>query len=306
LLLDSSPTPQLLLSENNIIVYANNSAARVLRVKHTDETGDDKKEENQEEASIRDMETEEDDEQFDKPKPTGLEGRTIDQLNIEIADENIRRWLSLIQVFENIKLHLSKREAHEYGTAELAEMYGEGPKYTSYDYYGDEERSRQGNSIHADSVMRDTAPIVIEREDGERIPATMYVSIIDPYNTGYSYSAISLIPGKIGNDATFTSQLAVQEKRTRRRDKIREKLHRHHSSGVGGGNQVAARATGKSGENMVDRVREIKDLILDEMEYCFIALSPDGDIVITNSATKAVLGQETLQASIGFVKSTSM
>jgi hypothetical protein len=58
---------------------------------------------------------------------------------------------------------------------------------------------------------------------------------------------------------------------------------------------------GKSGETMMRRVARIKDLILDEMEYCFIALSPDGDIVITNAATKAVLGQETLEASIGWV-----
>ena len=183
-------------------------------------------------------------------------------------------------------------------------MYGEGPKYNSYDYYGDQERAQKGHGAHADNALRDTAPVIIEREDGKSIPATMFVSLIDPYSTGYSYSSVSFVPGKVGLDATFTTQTNIEDRQTRQRRK-RDRLRRRKmapelvTAVVKVEEPIAEQATGKSGESMIKRLKRIKDRILDEMEYCFIALSPDGDIVITNAATKAVLGKETLEASIG-------
>ncbi|KAI5817187.1 hypothetical protein BZA77DRAFT_367265 [Pyronema omphalodes] len=303
LLLDSSPSPQLLLSESNVIVYANKCAARIFKVNVVEELKEEESVDAEDAQSTGDQENEEAE---DKPITTGLEGHTLDQLNIDIADEEIRRFLTLIQVLENIKLNLNKRESRKRGTDAnvRAELYGEGPKYTNYDYYGDLERASKGHGIHADRAIRDTAPVVIEREDGKKVPATMFVSLIDPFSTGYSYSSISFVPGDIHDDATFTTQMTVEDKqmrRKRKRDMLRSKLtheNRNDPTAVAQG-AIPENGIGRSGESMIERVRRIKDLILDEMEYCFIALSPDGDIVITNAATKAVLGQETLQASIG-------
>jgi hypothetical protein len=310
LLLDSSPSPQLLLSESNIIVYANKCAARVLRIKNVEGSKEEKFQDRDEEQSPEDPvdDQKENEEEFEKPIPTGLEGHSIDQLNIDLAEEDTRRWVSLVQVFENIKLNLNKREAKNKGTnaAQQADMYGEGPKYASYDYYGDQERSHKGHGAHADTIIRDTAPIVIEREDGQCVLATMYAALIDPFSTGYSYTAVSFVPGVGKDDVTITTQMTVEDNQTRRnrkRDKLRNKfIHHHYQNSLPGmEGSLPEQLIGKSGETMMRRVARIKDLILDEMEYCFIALSPDGDIVITNAATKAVLGQETLEASIGWV-----
>jgi hypothetical protein len=252
-------------------------------------------------------EAEEDSEGFEKPIPTGLEGHTIEQLNIEIADKDLRRWVTIYQVFENIKLNLAKREAKRDGrNAEHdVDLYGEGPKYSNYDYYGDQERAKHGGDTHTDTTIRDTAPIVIEREDGNSMPATMFVSLIDPYHTGYSYSAISFIPGPVEEDATFSTQLAEPAdgarpaRHERKRDRLRRKIGHRLEQLANTDLSQPEQGTANSGEDMLRRVARIKDLVLDEMEYSFIALSPDGDVVITNAATKAVLGQETLKASIG-------
>lgn len=346
----------MLLSESNLIVYANKSAARIIRVINleseikisskaennnsvgpvsgqedpvsTDETPDlpgmkraefktmDADAENEEE-------NEQDDENEKKAADTmaaGLRGRTLDQLNIEIVDEDLRRWVTLTQVFENIKISLSKREAKMSGDEDMrAEMYGEGPKYKNYDYYGDLERAKMGGIVEPDRVLRDTIPVVITKEDGGTMEATMYVTLIDPYSTGSSYSSVTLVPRHptLLKDATFSDQMAQpkETQRVRKRDKLKAKFNslQHHDEALEA--EVAALeveieeeeeanagpySTGKSGADMIKRVARLKDLILDEMEYSFIALSPDGDIVITNKATKAVLGAETLQASIGY------
>ncbi|KAF8524789.1 hypothetical protein BDD12DRAFT_90578 [Trichophaea hybrida] len=319
LLLDSSPSPQLLLSESNIVVYANKCAARSLRVKHV-EAANQQQRRNSLEA--HDLKDDQDDmeEGLEKPSPTGLEGHSIDQLNIDLADKDIRRWVSLVQVFENIKLNLNKRESKKKGTdaVQQADMYGEGPKYTSFDYYSDEDRVSQANAPQADSAIRDTAPVVIAREDGKDVFATMYVALVDPYSTGYSYSTVTFVPAGGKEDATFRTQMNLADNQTRyskKRDRLRNKLthhqyhyHSHHHDDNNNTTEIEETLTeqvvGRSGECMMKRVAKIKDLILDEMEYCFIALSPDGDIVITNAATKAVLGQETLEASIGYLTDT--
>lgn len=294
----------ILLSESNVIVYANKCAARILRVKEQEagKPEDTEDVEGEKQPELDQPENEEGaEEDYEKPVATGLEGHTIDQLNISLADEDVRMWVSIVQVFENIKLNLNKREERKKGrgAADRADLYGEGPKYNSYDYYGDLERANKGHGAHADNILRDTAPIVIEREDGKAVPATMYVALIDPYSTGYSYSSVSFVPGKIGDDATFTTQMTIEDRQARRRRK-RDLLKMKKNEGSTEVEELPTeQATGRSGESMVKRVKRIKDLILDEMEYCFIALSPDGDIVITNAATKAVLGKETLEASIG-------
>jgi hypothetical protein len=322
ILLDSSPSPQLLLSESNVVVYANKCAARILHVKQAEEA----REEANEPSSQADrpfippeydvyednVEDNVEDDGFEKPSATGLEGHTIDQLNIDLADHEIRPFLSLLQVFENIKLKLSKREATMGGTvsSDRAELYGEDPKYNSYDYYGDQEKSKQGQGAYADHCVRDTVLIVIEREDGKEIQATMYVALVDPYSTGYCYSSVSFIPGVVPEDATFAEQTTIERKnrRRRKRDMLKAKVHighGHHDENHEATTTIVEEpltdgGIGKSGESMIRRVARIKDRILDQMEYCFIALSPDGDIVITNAATKAILGQETLKASIGY------
>lgn len=94
--------------------------------------------------------------------------------------------------------------------------------------------------------------------------------------------------------------------RARKRDRPKAKLRSIGNKVEGAGHQLnecvvtsGAYYTGKSGEDVLKRVSRRKDFILDEMEYSFIALSLDGDLVITNKATKDVLGAEMLQASLG-------
>jgi len=313
ILLDASPSPQLLLSENGVIIHANKCAARVLRVKQMDEPEEEEKNPTTEGEehwippeyyARRDGNTNE--EGPEKPHATGLEGHTLDQLNILLADPDIRPWVNLMQVFEHIKIKLHRQEAAKNGTdaSERAEMYGEGPKYSSYDYYGERENLKRGDGVHADLAARDTAPVCIERDDGKEIPATMFVALIDPFHTGFCYSTVTFIPGLLDGDATFTTQTAIEGGRRRRRKRDILKRMKHHKADekkpIDPGDPVRNKAAGKSGLDMMQRVARIKDQVLDQMDYCFIALSPDGDIVITNAATKAILGRETLKASIGY------
>lgn len=41
---------------------------------------------------------------------------------------------------------------------------------------------------------------------------------------------------------------------------------------------------------VLERVTKLKDMILDEMDYYFICLTPDGNICVTNRAAKKPLG----------------
>lgn len=334
ILLDSSPTPQVLLSESNIVVYANKSAKRLLRVIREDEDASPPPDEGEKEPDDADKqqlersptlpgmkrmsiggnsqtESEKAEEDGNDPKAKkkdGLRGRTLDQLNIDIADKDMRRWITLLQIFENIKIHLARRQAKMDGKdLHEAELYGEGPKYNSYDYYGEMERKAKENGVKIDTIFRDTCTVSIEREDGTYDTAIMYVSLIDPYNTGYAYSSISLVPDSDDQDARFASS-PVKKEHMRKRDRIKKRISHYRESleqKISPDHSPIAitdpYATGNSGEDLMTRVARIKDLILDEMDYCFIALSPDGDIVITNKATKMVLGQETLKASMGYV-----
>lgn len=318
LLLDSSPTPQLLLSETNSIVYANKSAEHLLRVMNSKVAADldeptamtgtqtgDVLDGRRLSVGTADSSESKDDSEIASMK-SDLYGYKIDQLNLEISDKDMRRWITFTQVFENIKIRLARRQAKMEGkNTHKAEMYGEGPKYSGYDYYGDLDRIAKRNGVDPDKTLRDTCTVAIEREDGTIVEATMYVTLIDPYNTGYSYSSISLVPTDPDLDARFSP--IGKKKRTRRRDKIRSRLssqyRRHDSdcsdSGHSSPVSVDDYTTGQSGEDLLERIAHIKDLILDEMDYCFIALSPDGDVVITNKATKAILGEDTLRASMG-------
>lgn len=244
----------------------------------------------------------------------GLKGHTLDQLNIDIAEEGLRRWVSFLQVFENIKINLSKRGAKLAGdNKDAADLYGEGPKYNSYDYYGEQEKLKAGGDIEPDHTIRDTVPIVIIMEEVPNIEAMMYVTLIDPYSTGYSYSSITLVPShaprltRAPDSSAPIGQPRPETGKVRKRDRLKAKLHSIGNKYEGADHQLdelivtsGPYCTGKSGEDMLKRVSRLKDLILDEMEYSFIALSPDGDIVITNKATKAMLGAETLQASFGY------
>lgn len=312
LLLDNSPTPQLLLSESNVIVYANKSAARVVKVKQQERQADAGKStagvppvglargqtnialEGNRAFSTVSVEAEPAD------AGTGLEGRTLDQLNFDLTDDDMTRWVSLVAVYTNVKLSLGKRETKRREQAEHAvdDMYGESSKW-NHDYYGELEKAKVHGAANADTTLRETLPIAIIRADGTKVKATMYVSLIDPYSTGYSYSAVSIIPD-VGADATFTEQVTVPDEEHKHR--FITGLHRggrHRKKPKDFPENVA----GDAGHSFMKRVRVIKDLILDEMEYCFIALSPDGDVVITNKATKIVMGAEMLEASMGYVLS---
>lgn len=273
------------------------------------------------------------DEDEDMTILTGLEGYSIEYLNLQLVEEDIRRWVTISQVLEDIKYNLGKRHLEKGEDVDLdsEDIYGELMPDEMYDYYGESvreremqkkrEKRRKEKKLNSRRALRDTTPVLIMRKDGEGVPATMYISLVDPGAPSYSYTALSFIPGIGKLEATFIHQILVKKEeeqapRERKRDKLKKKLAPLHRPNFRRRREEEESeedeelqmdiirpedTVGDSSEDILRRARFIKDLILDEMEYCFIAMSPEGDIVITNTATRAVLGKETMAASMGWV-----
>jgi len=57
--------------------------------------------------------------------------------------------------------------------------------------------------------------------------------------------------------------------------------------------------TGRQGEDAIDQMARLKDLIPGEVQSTFIRLTSDGDIIITSRAIRDMFGAETLKTVLG-------
>lgn len=339
LLLSNSPAAQLLLSDKNIVQYANKAAIELLsfavnhkssaeRLSEFDEGNEieDPQMQSLSEAPVRRKTTGSRtprtmgrvkkstghgaDANNKNPYPpdakvTSLVGLALTELPMDLAEEETRRWITLEGVLDNIKLSLKK--ASERAAQDLDDKLGWRKKEDEFyeKFYGNEEASFDWNThfetgptpsrknLRIDTqylddilelsekdtqgtntmIAKQSIPIKVFRISGRTVTANLYVSVISPGGGGgatldKAYTSLSLLP----MDASFSAQNSDAGKKS-------------------GGRTPPSEAAGLTGEaaKVVERVHKLKDLILDEMDYYFMCLSPDGDILITNKATKKLL-----------------
>lgn len=291
LLLDNSPTPQLLLSDDNAVVYANRSATRLLHREVIMEEG------------------EEDDPSTGPPprrqtggevifgsigsrsvKPTskhdsGIEGLLLEDLPMDVARVDMRKWISLEQVFKVVKNTILKQKDQDmYGfdAGAYSEYYDTGKN--DDDYYGEKETDERAEKKKVDEYSRnETIPVIITKQDGELLSASLYISLLDSNMAKpTSFVALSIVPNSDDVDAGFNPA-------SRRTSGGRS---RPRSSG---------NAAGGAGREIVEKVAKLKEMILDEMEYSFTCITPDREIVITNKACRKLLGGEASKLPVRFV-----
>lgn len=291
-LLDSSPTPQLLLSHNNIVIYANRSATRLLRrVTVVDDdpivsppplsppsrriTGGRSSRGSADSANT-----------FTAPvHEMGLEGLLMEDLPIELARADMKKWITLDQVLKNVKYTMRKRhEQYAYGfdAGAYADYYETGKK--DVDYYGDKETKKRARGEKSDDYSRkEMIPVIITKQDGELLSAFLYLSVIESRTLkSGDFLALSIVPNSDDVDAAFNPISRVATTRKQRAK-----------------NQTPDVPVGTTGVDIVERVAKLKDMILDEMEFSFSCMTPDGDIVITNKACRKLLGDESLRSPVG-------
>ncbi|KAL7270752.1 hypothetical protein RUND412_006527 [Rhizina undulata] len=300
LLLNHSPSPQLLLADNNTILYANKAASQLLSttiggsgiMSPSSVIGKDAGGpilDNREEPRFSIVS---DGSYLSRPEAgAGLEGRNLEDLSIELARKDIRKWISLVQVLENVKNGLRKiytRRRHSagaYGTADYSEFYYS--RQDDYDIYGEEEDRHEEHGDGDKHGAKESIPVIITKRNGKLVKAALYVSVLDRdfSNTGAgdAYTALCIVPQSDDDYENAGSVVSFDKKRTK-------------SSGR---KSFELPEVGRLGVSIVERVATLKDLILQEMDYAFLCLTPDGDIVITNKALQTALGAENLQASVG-------
>lgn len=285
LLLDYSPTPQLLLSDNNRILYSNKSAFSLLgrailegdlediadqvflRVPATGRSATS--------WTSRSAHT--------PPSPaTGhrLEGLMLEQLPIELVRADMRRWISFEQVLENVKNALRRKQEYA-GMGFYAniydEFYAEGSREDDDDYYS-------GGGASQKSVPKEAIPVVITKANGELVNAYIYVSLVAA-TVGDVHAALSIVPNTSELDASFHAPPRRSRRGSKTRDSPKDLIK-----------------AGRTVEDIIERTAKLKDLILDEMEFAFLCLTPDGDLVITNKACRDMLGEEAVKPVVGLVR----
>lgn len=285
LLLDSSPTPQLLLSNHNTVAYANKSATSLLGRALTN---DDDPAVSPPLSSPRLRRPEygrsswvPTDIALIPDHDSGIEGLHMEDLPIELARADINKWISLDQVLKNVKNAVQKKQEQDtYGFDARAydDFYAETGKKDE-DYYGD-RFSASGKQL-GDGSRKETIPVIITKGDGELLSALLYVSILGSNTAGSAeFIALSIVPNLDGVDAGFNSI-------TRRNTGKRQQLKTQQDGMTG------------TGADVLEKVAKLKDMILDEMQFSFACITLDGDIVITNKACRNLLGEEALKPPVG-------
>lgn len=286
LLLDSSPTPQILLTNDNTVAYANKSATRLLGHVFTND----------------------DDPGVSPPllsptlrRPTGrsswisvdvasttghnsdIEGLHLEDLPIELARANMNKWITLDQVLRNVKNAMRKKheqDAYGFDAGAYSDYYADTGKKDE-DYYGDVGDQYSGSGKKLKDSSRETIPVVITKGDGELLSACLYISILGSSTVGPGeFIALSIVPSSGDVDAGFNPISRTTSKRQRAKSQPKD-------------------VTGTAGTDILERISKLKDMILDEMEYSFACMTPDGDIVITNKACRKLLGEEALKPPVG-------
>lgn len=285
LLLDSSPTPQLLLSHNNTVAYANKSATRLLgRVLISDDeptvspplsnptsrrpTGGRNSWISTNVALIPEHDS-------------GIEGIHMEDLPIELARADVSKWITLDQVLRNVKNAIQKRhEQDTYGfdAGAYDDFYADTGKRDK-DYYGDQYRA--GGGKFGDGSRKEKIPVIITKGDGELLSACLYMSILRSTAAGSTdFIALSIVPNSDDVDAGFNP--------------ITRKSTKKHQQSKPQPNGIS-----RTGADVLEKVARLKDMVLDEMDFSFACMTPDGDIVITNKACRELLGEEALKPPVG-------
>ncbi|RPA95526.1 hypothetical protein L873DRAFT_1792265 [Choiromyces venosus 120613-1] len=126
----------------------------------------------------------------------GLEGLTLDRLPIELVRADMRKWISLEQVLENVRTALRKKhewagmgfEANAYD-----EFYAEGQR--TDDCYGDDDSHEEKRDQPKEAI-----PVVITKSDGELVNAYIYVSLVASVDI---HVALSIVPNTSELGASF-------------------------------------------------------------------------------------------------------
>ena len=126
-------------------------------------------------------------------------------------------------------------------------------------------------------IAKQSVPIIIFRNKKKAINAKVYVSLILPGGGGGAsitepYTSLSILP----SDAFFPDETKPNEM--------------SEEKGALSPPKPADAAPTGAAAKVLERVTRLKDMILDEMDYIFMCLTPDGNVCITNKATKELLG----------------
>lgn len=285
LLLDSSPTPQLLLSNHNKVAYANKSATSLLGCILTNDDDptvspplSSPRLRRQSHGRNSWIPT---DVALIPDHDSGIEGLHMEDLPIELARADINKWITLDQVLKNVKNAVQKKQeqdAYGFDARAYDDFYAETGKKDE-DYYEDQFRA-SGKQL-GDGSRKETIPVIITKRDGELLSASLYVSILGSNTAGSAeFIALSIVPNSDGVDAGFNPI-------TRRNTSKRQQLKTQQDGPTG------------AGADVLEKVAKLKDMILDEVQFSFACLTPDGDIVITNKACRELLGEEALKPPVG-------
>lgn len=301
ILLDSSPTPQFLLSNDNTVVYANKSATNLLG--RTIVVGDDdfkssspplgsppssppgrgpvaKKRSSWTSADSRYISA-------SLKHDAEIEGLNLKDLPIELAPAEMSRWITLDQLLKNVKNAMQthhEQGAYGYDSNAYSEFYDTGKDDDDY-YESKEARGGSNGKKLEGSARKEKIPVIITKKDGELLGASLYLSRIESSAAGVKdYLALSIVPNSDDVDAGFNPISRNATTRTRRAKPLSK--------------DAAVKTTGV---DVVERIAKLKDMILDEMDFPFTCITPDGDIVITNKACRELLGEEALKSPVGYV-----
>lgn len=291
LLLDSSPTPQLLLSKDNTVVYANKSATRLLSPVFTND-GDPTVSPPPSSTPLRCPTGEGNswiptDIALAPEHDSGIEGLHLENLPMQLSQADMNKWITLDQVLKNVKNAMQKKheqDAYGFDAGAYADFYADAVRRDE-DYYGDRgSQYRAGDKPLKDGSRRETIPVIITKRDGELLSAYLYMSILKSGTTARTddFMALSIVPSSDDVDAGFNP---ITRKTTSKKQLVNS--------------QPKNATSGTTGVGILERVAKLKDMILDEMEFSFACLTPDGDIVITNRACRKLLGEEALKPPVG-------
>ncbi|RPA88024.1 hypothetical protein BJ508DRAFT_1619 [Ascobolus immersus RN42] len=316
LLLNNSPTPQMILSDENIVLFANRAAKKMLLFGGSPTSSDERIEE--EVMDTSGLLPGEEPTRVPRSSTAGrkglaeLEGARLGDLPLQLADVSARRWISLEAVLSKVKSTLVENSTKQIEEADDAEGWRglNDDYYSSFyeDVKGDSdsrEGKQRGERSGSDNRLRRLKSrkkrAANERISTEYIGVTvskpgdnnvtfnvnMFVSVVLPGGGGsvsisQRYVTLSFVPSALrllGNDdwdKTSQSSFGGARQKDRTMDSIADR-----ASGAPG--------MSKLGEVVVRKVQDMKDQILDDMSVCFISVTPTNDIVLTNRATRELL-----------------
>lgn len=350
LLLNNTPTPQMILSSDNVVLFGNRAAEKLLLLDDdptTDSEDSDSEEDSQSEygtnslsnsragltspsrsrtrKSIRPMTsimasigtTASD-------VPVTLRNMKLSDLPINLADVAARRWISVEAVLEQVKQGLLRDNEKRIADADDANGFrGDDDEFYNsfYDEVGntdytnpssgrkisrDRPRSRTGsravNSGAASIMSRrkrkdanrriatEYIAVVVEKPGEDPIKLNMFVSVVTPgggagVTVSETFTTISFVAAQLHMLGDDEFSLTSRCQSLRDWDAV---------SRISGSSKAFSKKSAKQkaqiGEDLMGTLLAVKDQILDEMESYFIATTPDFKTLITNKATKKLLG----------------